>query len=185
MTTPITNASRRDFLKAGAAAAAAWCSASRCPARRAPADAPRPQPFEPNAFIRIAPDDTVTVIVGQSEMGQGVLTSMPMLVAEELEADWTKVRVEQAPADAGLQQPVFGIQVTGGSNVGARRLGAAAQGRRAAREMLVAAAAHTWEVDAADVPRRRTARSIHASGRSSRYGELVAAAATHAGARPR
>ena len=78
-------------------------------------------PVPPNAFIRIAPDDTVTILVPHSEMGQGVLTSLPMLVAEELECDWRKVKALHAPNAPAYVHTGFGIQMTGGSTSVANR----------------------------------------------------------------
>src|SRR2546430_4129097 len=72
-------------------------------------------PFAPNAWLRIDADESVLVVVDRSEMGQGVTTSLPMLLAEELEADWSKVRIESAPADKAYVNPMFGMQGTGGS----------------------------------------------------------------------
>src|SRR5438034_1304929 len=71
--------------------------------------------FAPNAWLRIGADESVLVVVDRSEMGQGVTTSLPMLLAEELEADWSKVRIESAPADKAYTNPMFGMQGTGGS----------------------------------------------------------------------
>ena len=72
-------------------------------------------PFPLNAFVRIAQDDTVTVVVNHSEMGQGPYTSMPMMVAEELDADWSKVRYEAAPVAPEYNHSVYPMQLTGGS----------------------------------------------------------------------
>ena len=72
--------------------------------------------FMPNAFLRIGTDERVTVIVNHSEMGQGVYTALPMLLAEELDADWNKVGFESAPVDPKYNHPVFGMQITGGSS---------------------------------------------------------------------
>src|SRR5277367_78051 len=100
-----------------------------------------------NAFVRIGTDESVTVIAAHSEMGQGVYTSLPMLLNEELQADWAKIRVEPAPVDAVYNHPVFGIQMTGGSTTSPaewtryRKMGAVA------RVMLVQAAAKQWGVD--------------------------------------
>ena len=71
--------------------------------------------FDPNAFLRIGADETITMIVNKSEMGQGVYTSIPMLIAEELECDWSRVRAEPAPVEPVYNNPVTGIQMTGGS----------------------------------------------------------------------
>ena len=100
-----------------------------------------------NAFVRIGTDESVTVISAHSEMGQGIYTSLPMLLNEELQADWAKIRVEPAPVDAVYNHPVFGIQMTGGSTTSPaewtryRKMGAVA------RVMLVQAAAKQWGVD--------------------------------------
>jgi len=72
--------------------------------------------FMPNAFVRIGADERITVIVNHSEMGQGVYTSLPMLLADELDADWSKVGFESAPVDPKYNHPAFGMQMTGGSS---------------------------------------------------------------------
>ena len=101
--------------------------------------------FLPLAYIKIASDETVTIVANHSEMGQGVYTSLPMLLNEELEADWSKVRVESAPVDAVYNHPIFGMQMTGGSTTTAaewdhyRKLGAAG------RTVLIEAAAADME----------------------------------------
>src|SRR5947207_15182650 len=102
-----------------------------------------------NAFVRIGTDESVTVISAHSEMGQGIYTSLPMLLNEELQADWSKIRVEAAPVDKVYNHPVFGMQMTGGSTTSPaeweryRKMGAVA------RTMLVEAAARQWNVEAA------------------------------------
>ena len=70
--------------------------------------------FVPNAFLRIAADDSITVLLAHAEMGQGIWTTLPMLIAEELDVDWSKIRVEHGPADKAYTSPVFGMQGTGG-----------------------------------------------------------------------
>ncbi|MBK7644602.1 MAG: xanthine dehydrogenase family protein molybdopterin-binding subunit [Planctomycetes bacterium] len=133
--------------------------------------------FAPNAFVRIATDGRVTVIINKSEMGQGPTTSLCMLLADELDADWPKVGFEFAPVDPVYAHPGFGIQMTGGStstfamSIPMRQAGAAA------RALLVQAAANAWHVEASAC---RTEKSfvIHdASGRRSAYGDLADAAA--------
>jgi isoquinoline 1-oxidoreductase beta subunit len=133
-------------------------------------------PIVPNAFIRIGTDDTVTIIVNHSEMGQGVYTSLPMLIAEELECDWSKVRVESAPVDPVYNHTAYGMQMTGGSSSvwseyeRLRKVGAAA------REMLIAAAAAVWKVDKASC-RTEKGKVILGSGKKLTYGQLADKAA--------
>lgn len=128
----------------------------------------------PNAFIRIAPDDTVTILLKHSEMGQGVSTSLPMVVAEELECDWNNVRCEHAPADMAYAHTVFGIQMTGGSTSTWESFDQLRTAGAAAREMLVAAAAAQWGVPASEC-RAENGLVIHGE-RRARFGELAAAA---------
>lgn len=128
--------------------------------------------FIPNAFIRIAPDGLVTIISKRPEVGQGVKTSLPMIIAEQLEVDWEAVLVEQ-----GDFNPVYGAQTAGGSNSTPtdyqpfHRLGATA------RTMLVAAAAQAWDAPASACRAERGAVHHRPSGRSLRYGELASRAA--------
>ncbi len=129
-----------------------------------------------NPFVRIGPDESVTLVVNHSEMGQGVYTALPMLVAEELECDWTKIRVVAAPVDPAYNHTQFGFQLTGGSSSMAsewerlRRVGAGA------RERLIAAAADLWKVDKESC-RAEKGSVIHSSGKRLTYGELAEAAA--------
>lgn len=135
------------------------------------------QSFTLNPFLRIGQDGTVTVVAHKSEMGQGVYTALPMLIAEELECDWARVRVEAAPVAPVYNNPVTGVQMTGGSLTirteweRLRTLGAAA------REMLIAAAAETWKADRAAC-RAENGAVIHKSGKKLTYGELAAKAAS-------
>jgi isoquinoline 1-oxidoreductase beta subunit len=129
--------------------------------------------FEPNIYLVINPDNTVLIRVHRSEFGQGVSTSIPMIVADELEATWDMVRTEQAPADRA-----YGDQVTGGS---VSLSGSFATLRRAgatARTMLVSAAAQTWGVDPATCRAENGTVINTASGESLTYGELAETAAT-------
>ena len=134
--------------------------------------------FEPNVWVKIAADDSVTIMLSQLEMGQGVMTSMPMLVAEELDADWKKIKTEWTPADAKYGNPNFGgIQLTAGSNSvrGMWQILRTAGGT--ARAMLVTAAAGTWGVDASTCSTEKGEVVHRASGRRLRYGALVDKAA--------
>src|SRR6266566_9980637 len=143
-----TEMMRRDFLKAGAALGGGLLISLYVPewAVAGNAAAPTPAMFVPNAFVRIGSDDIVTVIVNKSEMGQGVYTSLPMLLAEELEADWSKIKVESAPVDAAYNHTVFGIQMTGGSTSTASEWDRMRKAGATARVMLIAAAAQGWNV---------------------------------------
>lgn len=165
---------RRTFLKASAATGGGLMLAFYLPGNlRA---APPGSSFAPNAWLRIGSDGVTTVLVDKSEMGQGVMTSLPMILAEELDADWSKVRAEFAPAAPEYKHPWFGVQGTGGSTsvrVGFEPL---RQAGAAARAMLVAAAAAKWKVAA---PSCTTDKGyvLHAkSRRKASYGELAAAA---------
>ena len=134
------------------------------------ADAPAKLQPMPNAFIRIAPDDTVTVMIKHLDKGQGVTTGLTTIVAEELDADWGQMRAEFAPADVTLYKNLaFGIQGTGGSTSIANswmqlRLAAAA-----AREMLVAAAAAQWNVPASEITVQAGVVEHKPSGKTSEF----------------
>lgn len=138
-----TRFTRREFLRAGGATGLVIGFCFPLPARATETVHP---PFSPNAFIRVAPDDAVTILINKSEMGQGVYTSLSMIAAEELDADWTKVRAESAPVAPEYNHTVFGTQMTGGSS---SIYSSYAQLRKAgamARSMLIAAAAAEWGV---------------------------------------
>lgn len=133
--------------------------------------------FQPNAFIRIAPDGKVTVTVGQAEMGQGVLTSLPMIVADELEVDWKDVTYEQGPAGKAFINPMLRSQITGGSSSVKAFFGPLRKSAASVREMLVAAAAQKWNVPAEQC-RAINGEVFHpTSRRTVKYGALLDAAA--------
>jgi len=187
---------RRDFLKLGAATGGGLALAIMLPARPGRAAAiggpavsdghvvtdshdepagPEADGFQPNAYLSIEPDGSVTIWVGKTDMGQGVRTALPMIVADELDADWERVTSLQAdahPEKFGRQMTVGSSSVRRGAWMPLRQAGAAA------REMLVAAAAAEWGVAASEC-RTENGRVIHASSsRTAGYGELAAAAAT-------
>ncbi|PYR83745.1 MAG: carbon monoxide dehydrogenase, partial [Acidobacteria bacterium] len=141
-----TNLSRRNFLRVSATAGGGWVLGFYFPVLQ---QQPRGQArvFAPNIWLRIAPDDTVTIKLTQLELGQGVMTAMPMLVAEELDADWNKVKLEWVGADPAYANPAMrGAQVTTSSQ-SVRGLGKPLrEAGAAARAMLVTAAANTWGV---------------------------------------
>lgn len=164
---------RRGFLKSGTGAALTIGFALPLAAGRL--EAATPVVFAPNAWLRLTADGTVTVMCGSAEMGQGVLTAIPMMLAEELDADWKKVRVMQAPVDKAYDNPMFGMQATGGSTTVRAHWEPLRKAGAAAREMLVAAAAAQWKVPASEC-RTEAGQVIHSSGRKLAYGALVPAA---------
>jgi isoquinoline 1-oxidoreductase beta subunit len=169
---------RRSFLKMGVASGfALGAYPLLAGAQTAASAAPTVlKPFEqPAAFVRIAKDGTVTVAINRLEFGQGVLTALPMCLAEELDADWTKVRAEHGDAGPAYVDPAYGMHMTGGSGsikrsfLQYRELGARA------RAMLMGAAAAHWGVDAS-ILRTENGFVLGAGGKSLSYGELADAA---------
>src|SRR5246127_5428697 len=129
--------SRREFVTAGVAAGAGLVIGFYLPHRSGSPE----ESFSPNAYLRITPDNKVTIVVARSEMGQGVRTALPMILAEELEADWKQIEIEQAGAST-----LFGDQSTGGSASVRSTWDPMRKAGAAAREMLISAAALTWGV---------------------------------------
>ncbi|MEW5814990.1 MAG: molybdopterin cofactor-binding domain-containing protein, partial [Spirochaetota bacterium] len=139
-----------------------------------PTAAPGPvAPLKPNAFLKIDPNGEVTVTVHRSEMGQGVRTALPMMVAEELETDWSTIRIEQAPADR-----VYGDQLTGGSHSIERTFLPLRRAGAVAREMLIAVAAQAWGVEKETCYAEKGVVLHRSSNRRLTFGELVKTAAT-------
>jgi isoquinoline 1-oxidoreductase beta subunit len=174
----MTKLSRREFLKS-TALGGALVIAFYLPlggGRRALAQAPAPKPVAPNAFLRIGKDGTCTVFVKHLEFGQGVTTSLPMLVAEELECDWSKVRAELAPAAPEYAHTAFGMQMTGGSSSVTNSYDQLRTVGAQARTMLMQAAADQWKVKLADV-RAEKGNVLGPGRRKLSYGQLAEAAA--------
>jgi isoquinoline 1-oxidoreductase beta subunit len=165
---------RRDFLKTGTAGGVALVIGFHL-SPRAFADQAEDQEKKPpnpfDAWVRIAPDNKVTLILGKSEMGQGIMTALPMILAEELYVDWKQVKVQQAPTNPKIYDlGTGGSGSVAGSWLPLRRAGAAA------REMLVAAAAKKWEVSP-DTCKAQDGQVVHGNPkRYLSYGELVEAA---------
>lgn len=175
-TTELENVSRRRLLQgaAGLTLAMYLPVASAAPKARGAAVAP----FAPNAFLRVGEDSSVTVIAKHLEMGQGTYTGLATIVAEELDAAWTQVRVEGAPADAGRYSNLnFGpVQATGGSTAIANSWQQLREAGATARAMLVAAAAAQWKVAPAELTVIDGEVMHRASGRKASFGELARAA---------
>jgi len=174
------NPSRRQFLKDSAGLMGGLVIGFYLPiksGRAFAADAPPKLIYPPNAFIRIAADDSITIVVNKSEMGQGVYTSLPMLIAEELEADWSRIRVESAPVAAVYNHTGFGMQMTGGSSSIPSSWEQLRQVGASGRILLIRAAAQQWGVPEGEC-HAENSQVIHAgSGKKLSYGKLVDAAA--------
>ncbi|MBS7541828.1 xanthine dehydrogenase family protein molybdopterin-binding subunit [Ancylobacter oerskovii] len=174
--TALAAPSRRGFLKAAAAVSGALVIGVRLGPSEALAAAPTDGPM-PNAFVKIAPDNTVTVLIKHLDMGQGVTTGLTTLVAEELDADWGQMRAAFAPADAQLYNNLlFGpVQGTGGSTSVANSWEQLRKAGAAARQMLVAAAAEQWGVPADSVTvEKGTLKSGSHSGNFGAFAEAAA-----------
>ena len=132
-----------------------------------------PSNVMPNVYVNVRDDDVVEIYCHRSEMGQGIRTSLPQVIADELEADWDRIELLQAPGD-----PKYGDQNTDGSTSIRKQWDLLRTAGASAREMLVAAAALQWGVPATELVARNHAVHHQASGRSAAYGDLVASAAT-------
>ena len=174
---------RRAFLRASASAGGGLLVALYLDLPVSAQDAAQATPkiYPPDAFVHVKPDGTIVIQVNRLEFGQGVHTSLPMLLADEMDADWSQVVAELAPAADVYKDPVYGIQMVGGSGSVAhsfqqyRELGART------RAMLVAAAAEQWKV--APDRCRTEASVVHGpSGQSAKYSELAARGGAAAGA---
>jgi isoquinoline 1-oxidoreductase beta subunit len=154
-------------------AAPAPPTAAPAPPTAAPTPLPTPtpvpdQPFQPNLFVRIDPDGAVTLTVHRSEMGQGVRTALAMVLAEELEADWASVRVEQSPANSEI-----GSQITSGSGSVTDFYASLRGAGATARQILVAAAAQTWGVPPEECRAEKGSVVHGATGKRLGYGKLA------------
>ncbi|XSG84690.1 MAG: molybdopterin cofactor-binding domain-containing protein [Methylohalobius sp. ZOD2] len=180
----IVNVSRRRFLKASAVIGTGLVLGACLPSAfkgggKQAATFSQEAGFVPNAFVRVGTDDRVTVIVKHLEMGQGTYTGLTTLVAEELDADWSQVTPEGAPADASRYNNLLWgpYQGTGGSTAMANSFEQMRKAGAAARQMLVTAAAQRWQVPAGDITVQKGVIAHAASGREATFGELAAAAA--------
>lgn len=183
----IENLSRRRFLQGSAGLTLGFCLPALAAQTALPVAGPGKAGgqlaaevnFEPNAFLRIGADNSVTVISKHLEMGQGTYTGLATILADELDADWANVRVEGAPADVKRYNNLFWgpTQGTGGSTAMANSWEQMRKAGAAGRAMLVAAAARRWKVGAADITVRDGVVSHAISGRKAHFGELADAAA--------
>src|SRR5688572_4430943 len=165
---------RRTFLKTATAAGGGLMIGAYLPAGGGRTMLTAAGSFEPNIWIKVNADDTVRIMLTMLEMGQGVMTSMPMLVAEELDFDWTKIKTEWAGADARYGNPNFGgQQLTAGSNSVRGMWKVLRESGAAARSMLIAAAAQTWNVPENSLTTDKGEVIHQASGRRVKYGALV------------
>jgi isoquinoline 1-oxidoreductase beta subunit len=160
--------SRREFVAAGVAAGAGLVIGFYLPH----GGSSQNDVFSPNAYLRITPDNKVTIVVARSEMGQGVRTALPMILAEELEADWKLIEIEQAGAST-----LFGDQTTGGSASIRTTWDPMRKAGASAREMLISAAALTWGVPRSSCTAENSHIKHAATGRSLNYGDLASTAA--------
>src|SRR5262245_49563664 len=171
--------SRRRFLQAGAAVGGGLMLSLSLPFATGAAEAAEADGFAPNAFVRIDSDGQVVLTMPYVEMGQGTYTSIPMLIAEELEVDLGQVRLEHAPPNEKLygNPLLLGVQATGASTAIRAAWKPLRQAGATARTMLVSAAAKQWNVDPASCRAESGAVLYEATGRSVKYGELAADAA--------
>ncbi|WP_037447991.1 xanthine dehydrogenase family protein molybdopterin-binding subunit [Skermanella stibiiresistens] len=177
----IQNVSRRGFLKGAGTAVGLVVALQFIPLREARAavgyatgagEMPHGTVNDPHVFITIDPSGTVTIVTHRSEMGTGIRTSMPMVVADEMEADWSRVRITQAPAD----EPRYGNQDTDGSRSMRHFIQPMRQCGAAMRQMLETAAAKQWSVPVGEVQARNHEVVHQSSGRKLGYGDLAKAA---------
>src|SRR2546430_13555620 len=168
--------SRRGFLKVSAAVTGGlfvslhldWPALAQQP--------PKPQVYPPDAFVHVRPDGKIVIQVNRLEFGQGVQTALPVLLADEMDADWSQVTAELAPAADIYRDPVMGIQMVGGSGSIAHSFQQYRQLGARTRAMLVAAAAAQWKVDP-DQCRTEASVVRGPAGQSAKYAELATDAA--------
>jgi isoquinoline 1-oxidoreductase beta subunit len=173
ITPPVTTMGRRSFLKLAGLTGGGLVLAFYLDTRKAEAESST-EPIKLNAFVRIAPDNTVTVFSKGPEIGQGIKTAFGLIIAEELDADWKTVKVDQAPIDP----KVYGYQGAGGSTSIPRGWDQLRQAGATARAMLIAAAAQQWKVPASECTAADSCVTHKASGKKMTYGALANAAAS-------
>lgn len=170
--------SRRQFIKTSSTVSGGLLISFFIPAsaKKLAGKIPTNSTFAPNAYLNIAPDNSIRIILAHVEMGQGVWTTLPMLIAEELDCDWNKVTVEHAPPGKPYVHTAFGIQITGGSSSTWSEFDRYRNAGATARAMLIAAAAKKFNVAPADC---RTEKGFVIAGdKRAAYGELAEMAGT-------
>ena len=165
---------RRNFLIGGAVIGAGLYVGIRFAENKFGKAAATGNSLQPNAFVRVAPDDTVTVIIGKAEMGQGIYTGLAMVVAEELDVNPARVKVEMAGADPAFNVPFMPMQFTGGSMSTSTTYQPLREAGARARAMLLAAAAQRWNVDVAELS--TDDGKVSRGDKSLSYGALADAA---------
>ena len=161
---------RRDFIKVVSTAGSGFVLGFYIPyTNKLNGKTVAPIIFEPNAWIKVKSDNMVQIMVAKSEMGQGVLTSLPMIIAEEMDLDWSKIIVEKAPAD----QKKYGWQMTGGSNSVSGGYNKLRQAGATAREMFVMAAAQEWGILSSECKTHNGIVIHESTGRELSYGDLA------------
>jgi isoquinoline 1-oxidoreductase beta subunit len=179
MTTALLDASRRSFLAGSATGIAGFVLGFHVPLGMAGAAEVGTAPAEINAWVVVQPDETVVIRIARSEMGQGTLTGLAQLVAEELDCDWSKVTTEYpSPGQNLARDRVWGNFSTGGSRGIRESHEYVRKGGAAAREMLVRAAAQGWGVAPAECSATEGVIAHAPSGRTTTYGKVAAVAAT-------
>ncbi|MFT5360847.1 MAG: isoquinoline 1-oxidoreductase beta subunit, partial [Porticoccaceae bacterium] len=176
----VTDISRRVFLKKTATVGAGFTLAMSLPFAQAARQAPLADQADTiaNAFVRISPDNSVTIIIKHAEFGQGVFTGLATIAAEEMDADWSQIVCEAAPANKALYSNLsFGAQLTGGSTAISNSYTQMREAGASARYMLVSAAAKKWQVPPSEISVSKGVVT-HLSGRSASFGDLAEAAAT-------
>ena len=170
-----TSISRRTFLKATGLTIAV--SVTPLGFSLMNASAQKAGSFKPNVWLEITPDNKITITLGISEMGQGTRTGLAMVIADELEANWKQVRIQQGPASAVFKNPVFDDQITVGSASVRGFYEPLRKAGAAGRAMLVKAAAQSWKVPEGECLAEKGTVQHKKSGRNFSYGKLCEAAA--------
>src|SRR4030095_11931971 len=166
------NVSRRTFLQVTTAAAGGLLVSLYIDRSTVAQQTPQPKVYPPDAFVHVKPDGKIVIIVNRLEFGQGVQTSLPMVLADEMDADWSQVIGELAPAADVYKDPLFGIQIVGGSGSIARSFQQYRELGAKTRAMLIAAAAERWNVRP-DQCRAENSVVYGPGNRSARYAELA------------